>query len=234
MEINFGLIEEEKENMNINKIWEFVKEQDKDKRLLVHLIYSILRNKKDRAYEIALFLVRNYKTYQKPIPKQMPISNYLLISNELIDKRIANGYIELDDMDDIRAKILIKELQNEINENKQKYLELFSSWIPKVNINISNKYAPCIENILNRINMGENIGHYDRLVLGIYMINKGVEVEKVIDFYRSLPNFNEKRTRYHLEYIKEKGYKMYSCSRLKQLKLCVAECNISNPLKWKG
>ncbi len=232
MDLDRNLVDQEKNNANLDKVWNRLPEDQKSNRLIIHLVYNIYMNRIDRALDIATYLVRTDENYKFPIPDRIHIAEYLKMATNLISKKIIDGYVYLDNIDDFRARILIDKLRTEIDKNREYYREIFKDWLPKVSIRSG--YPPCIENIIRRISSKENIGHYERLVLGMYMINIGKSIEEIIELYRPLPNFNEKKTRYHLEHIKDKNYKMYSCEKIRQLGLCVADCKISNPLRWKA
>lgn len=231
MELDIRLVEQEKVNANVDKVWNKIVEE-KSERLMVHLFYNIYMNRMERAFEIAKYLVRTDEKYRSPVPDRIHLSEYLKIASDLISKRLVDGYVYVDDVDDLRARMLVARIKSEIESRKDYYGKVFQDWLPKISVKIG--YPPCIDSIIRRIMSGENVGHYERLVLGMYMINIGKNIDEILELYRPLPNFNEKKTRYHLEHIREKGYKMYSCEKIRQLGLCVADCKISNPLRWRG
>ncbi len=143
-----------------------------------------------------------------------------------------------------KVRIYIEEdgllmLKHRIKEDIKKvprewFNKMFKDWRTQTEVKIlkTSSHPPCIEAILEKIKKGNNIGHYERLALGLYFVNLKMPIDDIVELFRPLPNFKEKTTRYHLEFIKEKGYKMYSCSKMRELKLCVADCGITHPMEW--
>lgn len=102
---------------------------------------------------------------------------------------------------------------------------------------VEDAYPPCIKNIIEALRRNESLAHHQRFALAVYLINIGVDVEQVVDFFRHAPDFNEKMTRYQVEHLaglrgSKKKYSMYSCDKMKSLGMCVAECGVKNPLTY--
>lgn len=100
----------------------------------------------------------------------------------------------------------------------------------KVTVKVK-EHPPCIEKILAELKAGINLSHYARWVLAVYLYNIGMDKEEIIELYKSLPDFKEKVTRYHVEYIFKKGYSMPSCEKIKGYGLCVKDCGVKNPME---
>ena len=84
---------------------------------------------------------------------------------------------------------------------------------------------PCIQNILKRLQEGENLRHEERFHLVAYLHRKGVPEEEIIELFSTVPDFDYRRTKYQVEHICGKRGKMteympYSCRNLKDLGLC--------------
>ena len=74
-----------------------------------------------------------------------------------------------------------------------------------------------------------------RFVIATFLINIGLEKEKIVDIFRNQENFNEKRTLYHIEYLMgERGCGKRriwpNCDKIKEYGLCVSDCGVKNPL----
>jgi len=93
------------------------------------------------------------------------------------------------------------------------------------------RHPPCIERIMAELKAGVNLSHYARWLLAVYLYNVGLSKDEIVDLYRSLPDFKEKVTRYHVEYIFKKGYSVPSCDKIKGYGLCVKNCGVSHPLE---
>jgi DNA primase large subunit len=100
-----------------------------------------------------------------------------------------------------------------------------------------NAFPPCMARIYESLKNGENLSHHQRFAIVAFLGNIGVDKEEIIDMFRGLPDFKEKITRYQVEHILgEKGggkkYLPYSCEKMKTIGLCVANCNVKNPLQY--
>jgi DNA primase large subunit len=104
----------------------------------------------------------------------------------------------------------------------------------------SDLFAPCIRAILFKANQGENLAHMERLAIAFYFLNTNHSVEETVDIFRTLPDFDEKISRYQVEFAtgqggKGKKYTMFACAKLKTLHLCKAEDpNFGEELCRKG
>ncbi|MBN2156302.1 MAG: hypothetical protein JW776_09675 [Candidatus Lokiarchaeota archaeon] len=88
-------------------------------------------------------------------------------------------------------------------------------------------YPPCIKFILNKATNGVNLTHSERLHIAFFYANTNHTVEETVDVFRTLPDFDEKIARYNIEFSrgiggKGKKYSVYSCAKLKSIKLCKA------------
>jgi hypothetical protein len=88
-------------------------------------------------------------------------------------------------------------------------------------------FPPCIAKIVERARNGENLTHAERLVLLFFLLSLGLPNEEIVEYYRNLPDFNEKKTLYYIEHARRRGYKPYSCEKIRELGLCpVKECSV--------
>lgn len=177
----------------------------------------------------------------------MHVSDYLNYAPESIDyslftKPLSKGYVELTPhefkrvlQEAIRERIARLIPLAPIDERIKRASQEIRKLIPKFSkVKVKMKdFPPCIEKILSRLSSHENLSHYERWALAVFLINIGYEVDDIVKLYSSLPDFSEKITRYQVEHIQKKGYKMPSCEKMRGYGLCVADCGIENPLRWK-
>ncbi|MFO8019133.1 MAG: hypothetical protein R6U96_10890 [Promethearchaeia archaeon] len=89
--------------------------------------------------------------------------------------------------------------------------------------NISGFFPPCIKEILRKARNGINLAHNERLYVVFFLHALEYPIEKIVDIFRSSPDFDESKTEYQVKFAKEKGYTPHSCSKLKSLSLCKAQ-----------
>ncbi|MEM2637325.1 MAG: hypothetical protein QXL15_03130 [Candidatus Korarchaeota archaeon] len=98
------------------------------------------------------------------------------------------------------------------------------------------EFPPCMMRVIERLKKGENPSHFERLFLAIYLVNKNVPNDDIIKIFSSAPDFKEKIVRYHVEFIRKKGYISYSCDKIKAHGFCFANekcANLKNPLQYR-
>lgn len=95
---------------------------------------------------------------------------------------------------------------------------------------------PCIEKIYSDLLAGKNIPHMARFVLATFLNAINVPEEKIIEAFTHAPNYNEKITRYQVARIVHaksgKNYAPASCKKMKSYGLCIANCNVRNPIQY--
>ncbi len=138
----------------------------------------------------------------------------------------------------IRIKILTpSEIKGELPKPLEdlaseicKALEAKKESLPKKRI--VGQLAPCMKELLRKASEGENLPHAARFALAAYLLKIGWEESKVVDIFRSIPDFKEKVAVYQVEQIAKRGYLPPSCSKLKSIGICVEECGINNPISY--
>ena len=85
-------------------------------------------------------------------------------------------------------------------------------------------YPPCIRKLIEELALNVNVPHTGRVALAIYLVNAGAKDDEIVDYFRHAPDFSEKTTRYQVDHIRKKQYKMPSCSTMDSYGICVAEC----------
>ena len=102
----------------------------------------------------------------------------------------------------------------------------------------SGAMAPCMTKIIARARAGENLPHFARVAISTYLFKIGKSIDDIIEIFSHTPNFNEKTTRYQLEFIQKKGYSAPSCQNMDTYGLRLPECHclgatgIKNPMQY--
>ncbi len=139
--------------------------------------------------------------------------------------------------------LILKDPISETPSNFEKYLNIFNNVFIEDSKNLDfvnlpfdvDKLPPCIKRIYFDLISGEKVPHMARFVIATFLINIGLEKEKIVELFRNQENFNEKRTLYHIEYLMgEKGCGKRrmcpNCDKIKEYGLCISNCSVKNPL----
>ncbi len=97
-------------------------------------------------------------------------------------------------------------------------------------------FPPCLEKLYLDILGGRNLAHSERFVLATCMLSLGMGTDKVVDLYRSTPNFDEKVTFYQVSRLAGgagKKIQAPSCQKMAEygLRLPSCPCNESARIK---
>ena len=97
-------------------------------------------------------------------------------------------------------------------------------------------FPPCMARILEEARRGANLSHHQRFAIATFMISLGAGEDDVVDVFRNVPDFNEKKTRYQVQHLmgargSGKKYLPYSCDKMRTLNLCVADCGTRTPMQ---
>jgi DNA primase large subunit len=100
---------------------------------------------------------------------------------------------------------------------------------------------PCMAAIMDALRRGENLPHAARFALAAYLVRRGWDVERVVDLFRSAPDFNERVTRYQVMHIAgqaggRKQYMVPGCQTMLSWGLCPNNlaCGVRNPLLYRA
>ncbi len=139
--------------------------------------------------------------------------------------------------------LILKDPINEIPSGFESYINMFNNMFFEESKELDfvklpfdiDKLPPCIKKIYFDLINGEKVPHMARFVIATFLINIGLEKEKIVDLFRNQENFNEKRTLYHIEYLMgEKGCGKRrmcpNCDKIKEYGLCFSDCGVKNPL----
>ncbi len=97
-------------------------------------------------------------------------------------------------------------------------------------------FPPCMARILEEARRGANLSHHQRFAIATFMISLGAGEDEVVDVFRNVPDFNEKKTRYQVQHLmgargSGKKYLPYNCDKMRTLNLCVADCGTRTPMQ---
>jgi DNA primase large subunit len=121
-----------------------------------------------------------------------------------------------------KFKELYDTIQEEWTKKEEKFEYTFNFDFEKIK-DISTIYPPCILEILKKAKEGQNLVHNERLFIVWFLIALKYPVDKIIDIFSSIPDFNREKTEYQVNFAVKKAYTPYKCSSLKSLNLCLAE-----------
>lgn len=80
-------------------------------------------------------------------------------------------------------------------------------------------YPPCIKRILQLERAGVNLTHEQRVLLASFLLHFKT-ADEVVDYFRDQPDFDERTTRYQVNYIAQRRLKVMSCKNINALGLC--------------
>ncbi len=174
-----------------------------------------------------------------------PDDNYKLVYQEVRDGYVYVGPI----LTDIIVSAYSRKLEKDLN-NYPKELEFMKKYIPQLDIKSqslsysgpvnSDAFPPCMKKILADATAGIHLGHNARFAIAAFLVNIGLDEDKIVNVFKKQDNFNERLTRYHVEYImgKKSGEKRMppSCEKMKLYGLCTSPdslCQrVKNPLTY--
>ncbi|MBD3213648.1 MAG: hypothetical protein GF311_13650 [Candidatus Lokiarchaeota archaeon] len=175
--------------------------------------------------------------YRKLI--NVPISEgYVFISKRglvrLLQEYVREKFLEIKERENEAAESLKSQLKT-VDEFNRIYNRIKNEWDLikeefdySINLdfikgeNISDMFPPCVKHILSEAGEGQNLSHNERLFLTFFLHSLEYPVEKIVNIFSTLPDFDREKTTYQVEFAKKKGYTPHSCQTLKSLNLCKA------------
>jgi len=163
---------------------------------------------------------------------------------KLVNKKVISGKVLLkaNEKKRILEEAVKKKIESELplkanfDKKIQEAAKEIEYLIPKIKVSVNadeKNFPPCIKKLIEDLYLNINLQHNARVALAIYLINAGLDDEKIVEIFKNAPDFSEKVTRYQINFIRKKKYNMPSCSTMDSWGLCVAECRCGNPLKYK-
>lgn len=102
-------------------------------------------------------------------------------------------------------------------------------------------YPPCIRAALRDLRESGELSHERRLHLASFLLRAGVPIETVVSLFTMASDFNERVTRYQVEYLARNRYLPFCCRKARLKGICPLEnqalCpfypSINSALGWK-
>jgi len=101
---------------------------------------------------------------------------------------------------------------------------------------------PCIKAIYQKFKARIEVSHDERLAVLWFLTNLGYKPEEIIEVYKMLPDYDERKTEYRVRYGYVRKYMMHNCETMRNRglvseELCekcpVRERGYKNPLCWR-
>ncbi|MFC2174654.1 hypothetical protein ACFLQ2_02180 [archaeon] len=193
----------------------------------------------------------------------IPFTDYLKYlprdeAYKLVNAPIKNGEVKVDQ--ESIANLLPEKLREQIEKDLMQPMdvpEAFDTFAAEVSKEVNRDKAfttqenfgkveagvfpPCIKVLIQEAESGQPMAHQPRFVIATFLVNIGMPVEQVTEIFRNTPNFNEKKTRYYIEYsLGKRGsgtkYSPPSCEKMVFYGLCrnkdVLCQRVRHPLKY--
>ncbi len=164
---------------------------------------------------------------------------------KLVNRKLKNGIVSVNRHERVRLteEAIRKSLEAslpvgiEVPAQIKESAERIKAQLPKeevaeIEIERGN-FPPCIKKLLEDLGIGENLGHTSRWVLAAYLLKAKVPKEDIIKLFSSAPDFDLETTRYQVEYIAKKGYSVPTCASMDSYGICVANCHVGSPLRYR-
>lgn len=178
----------------------------------------------------------------------------------LINRKLSTGYIALSKVE--AARLLQEEIMRRIAskitspptvipEQERKTIDELSRHIQKILHQdaqesiptrvIAEAIPPCIQWLHESLATGKNLSHMGRFAFTSFMLNIGSSPEEILEYFKTLADFDETKSRYQVEHIEgirgvKRKYSPPKCSTLKTHGVCHnpdALCNeISHPIRY--
>ena len=82
-------------------------------------------------------------------------------------------------------------------------------------------YPECMKILTEEALNGTDLGHFERLEMGIFLLHvHGNNIEEAMRYYSTMSDYKPKVTGYQLNYILKKGLKMMGCDKLRDYGMC--------------
>lgn len=159
---------------------------------------------KDRLIRLIQEYVRNEKFLKEPEDKSS--------LEEFLEKILANK-----DFKEIYELIL-----NAWEERKEEFEYTFQIDFES-ETDLQTLYPPCVNKIWKKTQEGQNLIHNERLFIVWFLLALEYPVEKIVNLFSTMPDFDREKTTYQVNFAHKKKYVPYKCLTLKSLNLCFAE-----------
>jgi DNA primase large subunit len=186
-----------------------------------------------------LKLISNLKDKNRKLVHNSLLNGYVFIQNNnlirLIQEYIRNKLLikDSDDKYSLKAfvseiskiqdfKGIIEDILNAWNERKEEFEFDFKIDIESEE-NVMSLIPPCVDKILKKMQVGQNLIHNERLFIVWFLLALEYPVEKIVNLFSTMPDFDREKTTYQVKFAQKKKYIPYKCLTLKSLNLCLEE-----------
>ena len=163
-----------------------------------------------QTYDVSLHFTNFLKNAANFHSKKWKLVNRLMLNGEVyLTKVEASRLLEEEVRRHIEEKLGTKvgSLPDTIAKRVERLRQLFSERKGKIKMEELPKdvvipaFPPCIKELYDTLASGRNTSHIGRFALTSFLINIGMTTENVVNLFHSLPDFNERLTRYQVEHI---------------------------------
>ena len=172
--------------------------------------WKIKPTEESQTYDFTLHFTDFLKNAANLHSKKWKLVNRLMQKGEVhLTKTEASRLLEEEIYRHIEEKLNTKvgSLPDPITKCIEPLKQLFSERKAKIKMEELPKdvvipaFPPCIKKLYDTIASGRNISHIGRFALTSFLTNTGMTTEEVVNLFRTLPDFNERLTRYQVEHI---------------------------------
>lgn len=167
---------------------------------------------------------------------------------KLINRRMQEGQVQLQKAEklilireaireEIMQPIKIPGIPEKFQDMAQSLENEFTETVEEISIDEldMDTLPPCIHKIIGQLEQG-SINHHGMFVLATCLLGTGLGVDDVLKIFSRYPDYNEKKSRYQIEFLAGKrggtSYSCPTCSRIESYGLCVQDCGIKHPLMY--
>ncbi|MBN3037030.1 MAG: DNA primase large subunit PriL [Candidatus Diapherotrites archaeon] len=136
---------------------------------------------------------------------------YKLVNMPLVAGRVA---LRGDALVEVVSETLRNQILNDL-ERRVEVPDIYSTFASEMRAEVSKEvspaavplgpvesgaFPPCIQALISEARSGQPMAHTPRFVLATFLANTGMSTDEIVDVYRNTPNFDEKKTKYYVEY----------------------------------
>jgi len=166
---------------------------------------------------------------------------------KLVNRKVENGFVELTKKEFVR---LIEEyLKVRLEEKIELDIDLkidieidrrrvdYDAEIKNIGLVDVECFPPCMKKIISDLNNGLNVPHSARFAITAFLLNIGADIDKIVELFKTAPDFDEDKTRYQVEHIagmrgKGEQYICPSCDTMRSYGNCNGNCDVKHPITF--
>jgi DNA primase large subunit len=155
----------------------------------------------------------------------------------LISEAVKNKIIKKSEEEEIKRLKLPEQLlcKAEIFESKIKKREIKEEY-EEIRAPVKEELPPCISYIIKDMESGKAISHMARFTVTSFLLNIGMSVEEILEYFRKVADFDENKARYQIQHIagmigSKTKYLPPKCEVLKSFGICIEPNEICKKIK---